>query len=209
MSCGRAVDQACLVRPGRLYGKIPRMMPADEDPRDFPPRSVMPGLVHERLIVLSRPTVAAWIESFRAFPQGLEFDLFVATAPEVVARNEYGGSAIEFDRRGSNDEDLFELGVSTAGQETSNASKATWPGRRMEPTELLLRPQSGGGGDAGNGGYWRMTWWLTPLPTTGQVEFWCRWKSGEIPRSAAVIDATRFTRAADSASPLWTGSPPG
>lgn len=144
-----------------------------------------------------------------SFPQGLEFDLFVATAPEVVARNEYGGSAIEFDRRGSNDEDLFELGVSTAGQETSNASKATWPGRRMEPTELLLRPQSGGGGDAGNGGYWRMTWWLTPLPTTGQVEFWCRWKSGEIPRSAAVIDATRFTRAADSASPLWTGSPPG
>ena len=184
------------------------MVPADEDPRDFPPRSVMPGLVQDRLVVLSGSTVAAWIESFRAWPQGLEFDLCVATASEVVARNEYGGLAIEFDRRGSDDEDLFELGVSTAGQETSNASNATWPGRNMEPTELLLRPQSGGGGDAGTGGYWRITWWLTPLPTTGQVEFWCRWKSGGIPRSAAMIDAARLARAADSALPLWTGLPP-
>lgn len=180
------------------------MQPADDDPRDMPRRSVMPGLLHERLIMLSGPTVAAWIESFRAWPQGLEFDLCVVTAPDVVARNEYGGLAIEFDRRGSNDEDLFEVGVSTAGQETSNASDATWPGRNMEPTELLLQPQSGGGGDAGAGGYWRITWWLTPLPTTGQVEFWCRWRSGGIPRSAAVVDATRLGSAAENASPLWT-----
>jgi hypothetical protein len=185
------------------------MVPADEDPRwDFPPRSVMPGLVPERLVLLSGPTVAAWVESFRAWTQGLEFDLCVATAPDAVARNDYGGLAIEFDRRSEKKADLFELGISTGGQETSNASAATWPGRHMEPTELMLQPQNGGGGDAENGGYWRITWWLTPLPTTGPVEFWCRWEGGGIARSSATINATTLTRAASDASPLWTAPPP-
>lgn len=118
----------------------------------------MPGLVNDRLILVSGPNVAAWIESFRAWRQGLEFDLRVATAPGAVGRDEYGGSALKFDLLGHSDENqLFELGITTADQETSNAPARTWPSRRIEPTELMLEMQSGGGGHVETGGYWCIT----------------------------------------------------
>jgi hypothetical protein len=111
---------------------------------------------------------------------------------------------IAFDLRRPEDQEIvFELGVTACGRETSNTSTATWPGRDLAPEELLLLPQQGGGGGGEDGGYWRMTWWLTPLPTTGPVEFWCRWMRGEIPRSGAVIEGTILGNAAAQAARLW------
>lgn len=165
----------------------------------------MPGLVEGRLVLASEPRMAAWVESLRAWPEGLEFDLVVVTAAGAVARNEYGGLDIAFDLRQPEDHEIaFELGVTASGRETSNTSTATWPGRELASDELLVLPQQGGGGGGEEGGYWRLTWWLTPLPTAGPVEFWCRWKRGEILRSGATIDGGVLANAAAQAAPART-----
>ncbi|AZI57933.1 hypothetical protein EH165_07050 [Nakamurella antarctica] len=173
-----------------------------------PHLNALPGLIGGRVVLLNSPTVAAWIESFRAWPEGFEFELCVATAAGVVSNNKLGEMDIDFWGHQENTDALFELGVRAAGQEASNTSSLGLPRHHAEAPELSLRPNGGGGGgDHEIGTFWRTSWWLTPLPTTGEVEFWCSWKSGGVPRSAQSIDASRLARAADRSVSLWRESP--
>lgn len=168
----------------------------------------MPGLIAARLILVNRPTIAAWLESFRIWPEGLAFELCVSVPPGSFPTSAEGFPAIEFDLRHPRERaDLFELGVSAAGRRTSTASSSTWPGGSAEAADFVLSPLAGGGGGSDEtGGDWRVGWWLTPLPDAECVEFWCAWPRGGLDRRAAQLNGTLLAAAAIDTVALWSAS---
>lgn len=190
--------------PERIPDPHPEPGPDDAD-RWQPPRAAMPGLVAQRLILANRPTIAAWLEGLRAWPEGLAFELCVAVPPGSFRTDDDGYPAIDFDLRHPRDRShLFEMGIRSGGRSASNADETTWPGREPGPREFVLAPQAGGGGGSDEtGGDWRIGWWLTPLPTDGPVEFWCRWPLGGLDRHSVRVDVAVLTDAAARTVPLW------
>ena len=160
---------------------------------------VVPGLLATRVTLACTAHLVATVEGFRVWPEGVEFDVHLQT--DTTVHTPAGTAAwADFDlRAGSDPGDLVELTVSHDGRQTSNASSTTWPGRAAGQTERVLAMRGGGGGVGPDGGDWRMTWWLTPLPTTGPVEFRIRWVNGGLSSPAVRLDARVLADAADRA----------
>ena len=166
-------------------------MPAEEPWTQAPPSWALPVTVAGALVLIRQADVLACIAPMCAYPTGLLFSLTISFNPRTA-----DNTAIEFYDRGPAERvPLTRLQVRFDGEVLDSAAPRT--GRTGDRVPVLRNCGAHSTSLAGHPHpKHESTWWLSPLPPAGPIEF-ALYLQGESEQSgAAHIDASQITNAA-------------
>jgi hypothetical protein len=105
-------------------------------------------------------------------------------------------------------ENILRIGLELPdGRRVSNLGvrrdHGSWAGLEEQPTLVFF--EHGGGGSTGGGGRvsTRPSYWLWPVPGSGQIQVFCEWPVVEIPLASASPDVAPLVEPRKRVVPLW------
>jgi hypothetical protein len=171
----------------------------DEDflRRVNPPENEVPVALPINVLLARTDDVAVALVGLQVYTTGVSFTLVVRARPSSeLARAGRLNELIWEHRPGAG---RFLLGVELAdGRRVS--------GMRMgeRDTDIVFHSGSGSGGEASV----EQSWWLSPLPPAGPLQFVVRCADLGIDETVTELDASAIRRAADDVVTLWPWEPP-
>ncbi len=162
---------------GEYSSAAGRRPPRRFQPSIGPPDNWVPGITPIALIVARDDDVAVTISRIAVFPAGFEFDVTAALRSEPA---DHGLMA-----------------------SISHGPAAMQVGVRYASGDVRLLPQGG----RGSGTAFRQTFWASPLPPPGPVDFVVAWPARELEEASTTIEGQQIIDAADRAVQLWPDEP--
>jgi hypothetical protein len=169
-----------------------------------PPDNMLGAAVPLHLVLARTDQTAVAITGATAFPSGLLLQIAVRIRNQTdeMQRAMFHGSPFHpprhlGDRTEGVPPEVLRLGVQFSdGRKATSLGMPAWS--EQPPTEPLLWPHGGSGGERSG-----MTFWLWPLPPEGPLLFACEWPLAHIPFSTKEVDAAVVLDAAGRAETLW------
>lgn len=178
----------------------------ERSPSDWegPPTTVVPATVPVERVIAQNDAAAVYLASISVYPRGFRFDVFVVLAAEDTElapfHPEYEDLA---HRTGQIPTEKLRIGFLFA-----DGSKATNTGRYFgwhedsgNPPDAPLMISLGGGGNDPQ--TWHQSFWVWPLPASGNLEFLCEWPAADIPLTRAELDGTAIIEAASRCQEMF------
>jgi hypothetical protein len=161
-----------------------------------PPIVEIPGVSSGSAILVNTDEIVIAVTAFRGYTTGFAFDLMVRlrTIPlrtrltEMMrARNSDGSVA----------PDVFRFGIRFADNRETTAHEQVSTNEETPGISLRLGASGGGATD------WTGTYWVWPLPPTGDVRFDCSWNAYNIADATTGISAASILDASHRALVLF------
>jgi hypothetical protein len=166
------------------------------------PVNEVPGTVAVGVLLARTDEIAVAIGGLHAYSSGLQFDLVVrqrhASSPEAGVRPRLHELVTGF-RRGAGADALL-LGFAYPDTRTvTNIGPAPHDPSRLSADAPVLRPGGGGGDDQAYDG----SFWLSPVPTGGDLTVVCAWPARGIGETRSVIARQLIEDALARIVELW------
>jgi len=163
-----------------------------------PPKGVLPGLLADRVTLVSNKEVILLVDQFRVHPAGLEFtlSLWLRNADEAMFDMPW---ELHQRRSSPDDPEFLRFGVQFADGRRWTNLPGPMPDFEAEPEGPVVMPRSGGGG----GDHWDMDYWLWPLPPPGDLTFVADWPLHGVAETKATIDGQRIIDCSKTAEVIW------
>jgi hypothetical protein len=185
---------------GRLNPPREGVVPEDPfEPWFGPPRNVVGHPLPLTLLLAQTENLAIVITDVVAFPTGFVFT--------VIARRKialYGDAWMDAFRRdrerpeGSSSH-LLQMAILLPDGSRLSSLAPTLP-KLERPSGPCLVPRGGPPGDSWSVG---ATFWIWPLPTSGNILFECDWPSQRVEKVAAHLETALLVESARNAVTLW------
>jgi len=151
--------------------------------------------------VLARSEQAVLVaDRFMVYPNGLSFTLTLFNRKPIDGR--FGGPPWELHAQhdvANLSDDFIRLGVLFSDGRSWTNLESRFPGPDDDPQGPLLLGRGGGGG----GLSWEMSYWLWPLPPSGELSFVVSWPAQGIDEQFIALDADEFLSHVDSVEHIW------
>jgi hypothetical protein len=166
--------------------------------RSAPPDNEVPGAVAFSALLARNADIAVALVGGAAFSNGISLSLAVRLRRSDGTPDGLGGEIFRNHRRGQSGPG-FLIGVEYPdGRTASNVGQQFGLGR--SGTERPSLTQRGGGGGRRQ---YDLSYWLTPLPSSGDLAIVVAWPSRGLPESRTVVPFQALARAAANVIVLW------
>jgi hypothetical protein len=168
-------------------GRLEQPLPAIEPERGM---GMVGGFVPWRIILARTEIGYAAVQSFEAFPSGVEFALVQRFRNEIdpLTRPPFGI-----------DPQALRIGVQFSDGRSGATQMFTGRSRPLRSGEVLVGTRGG----TGHRGEQHMNMWLWPLPPPGPMRWFSVWPETGITEHSVEIDASELVSAAAAAERLW------
>jgi hypothetical protein len=156
-------------------------------------RKFLPGVAPVALLLARGPDVVVAISTLRCFPAGIEITL--------IAHARQPGSDL-FDQVSGyiTSEDHLQWTVTYPDGATAVAGADIGNGVPQTPVLVPLHTSGSAGETEAEV---TATFWLSPLPPAGTLQFVCSWPGRDVPPVTTTLDTGPLLEAAGRAAPLW------